>query len=78
MAEKVVTFELLGDLPGGEYSSIANDVSGDGSVVVGESRSEDGRQAFRWAYGYCTLLNKWMYVPYSATQAGMGWVYLPK
>ena len=50
-AEKVVTFELLGDLPGGQYFSTANDVSADGSVVVGESRSENGDQAFRWENG---------------------------
>jgi uncharacterized membrane protein len=39
-----VSFTGLGDLPGGRFSSVASDVSGDGSVVVGASGSE----AFRW------------------------------
>ncbi len=41
-------FTPLGDLPGGEFSSRAGAVSDEGSVVVGESRSADGREAFRW------------------------------
>ncbi len=42
----------LGDLPGGQVSSTANDVSADGLVVVGESATGAanafGREAFRW------------------------------
>ncbi|MFQ5806801.1 MAG: PEP-CTERM sorting domain-containing protein [Phycisphaerae bacterium] len=41
----------LGDLPGGEYASYGSDVSGDGSVVVGWSGSEQATytfEAFRW------------------------------
>ena len=37
-------------MPGGEFPySIALDVSADGSVVVGESRSAQGIEAFRWS-----------------------------
>jgi probable HAF family extracellular repeat protein len=42
---------LLGDLPGGEHHSDARGVSGDGSVVVGWSGSENATytfEAFRW------------------------------
>ena len=38
----------LGDLPGGDFSSIAQDVSDDGSVVVGIGNSASGEEAFRW------------------------------
>jgi uncharacterized membrane protein len=38
----------LRDVPGGEFSSEAWDVSSDGSVVVGRSISESGIVAFRW------------------------------
>jgi probable HAF family extracellular repeat protein len=42
----------LGDLPGGAFSSAANAVSADGSVIVGSSESASGTstgtQAFRW------------------------------
>ncbi len=38
----------LGDLPGGDYGSIATDVSGDGRVVVGSSAVENSTAAFRW------------------------------
>ena len=38
----------IGDLPGGGFYSIARDVSDDGSVIVGESKSSGGFQAFRW------------------------------
>lgn len=39
----------LGDLAGGNTESVAYDVSGDGSVVVGESSSSTGATAFRWS-----------------------------
>lgn len=42
------TFEGLGDLPGGSFSSTATGVSADGSVVVGHGVSEIGIEAFRW------------------------------
>jgi probable HAF family extracellular repeat protein len=38
----------LGVLPGGRRNSIANGVSADGSVVVGASHGETGREAFVW------------------------------
>ena len=38
----------LGDLPGGEFYSSANDVSENG-VVVGVSRTDEGDTAFRWS-----------------------------
>lgn len=40
----------LGDLPGGEFQSDANDVSADGSVVVGNSQTGNGDgEAFHWS-----------------------------
>ena len=44
----VPSFTGLGDLSGGNYLSRAWAVSADGSVVVGESYSEQGLEAFRW------------------------------
>lgn len=41
------SFIGLEDLPGGTSASFGWAVSGDGSVVVGESQSADGNQAFR-------------------------------
>jgi probable HAF family extracellular repeat protein len=42
----------LGDLPGGDFYSAATGISGDGSVVVGPSKSQPGTannlEAFRW------------------------------
>lgn len=38
----------LGDLDGGEFLSVANGASFDGSVIVGEGRSSTGEEAFRW------------------------------
>jgi probable HAF family extracellular repeat protein len=46
----------LGDLPGGSFQSYARGVSADGSVVVGESRSAPGTEAFRWSAGVMTGL----------------------
>ncbi len=42
------TFAGVGDLPGGSFRSNAFDISADGTVVVGESLSEPGWEAFRW------------------------------
>jgi len=41
----------LGDLPGAPFSSMAQEVSGDGSVVVGFGNSSSGQEAFRWTAG---------------------------
>ena len=43
-----VEFRGLGDLSGGESRSEAHAVSGDGTVVVGWSKSASGREAFLW------------------------------
>lgn len=42
------TLTPLGDLPGGSFFSGAGGVSADGSVVVGQSSSASGTEAFRW------------------------------
>ena len=42
------TFQPLGDLPGGNYFSVATCVSADGKFVAGYSLSTNGYQAFRW------------------------------
>lgn len=43
------SFQGLGFLPGGGYSdSKPTDISSDGTVVVGQSQSSQGTQAFRW------------------------------
>jgi probable HAF family extracellular repeat protein len=49
------TFHGLGDLPDGYTESYADDVSADGSVIVGTSKSRwpgaaenPGKEAFRW------------------------------
>jgi probable HAF family extracellular repeat protein len=47
-AAEIVSFQGLGDLPGGDFYSTAYGVSADGSIVVGRSRSEPDLQAFRW------------------------------
>lgn len=44
-------FQGLGDLPGGAFESEPDDVSADGTVVVGVSMSASGREAFRWRAG---------------------------
>ncbi|MHC4797676.1 MAG: hypothetical protein ACYTF1_13615 [Planctomycetota bacterium] len=41
-------FQGLGDLPGGEFSSVAYAISDDGSTVVGMSVSTNGHTAYRW------------------------------
>jgi probable HAF family extracellular repeat protein len=42
------TMTGLGDLPGGNFYSIAKGISADGSVIVGVSHSDKGQEAFRW------------------------------
>ena len=42
-------FMGLGDLPGGEYGSLARGISDDGQTVVGKSNAVDGRnEPFMW------------------------------
>lgn len=41
----------LGDLPGGDPSSNAAGLSGDGTTVVGTSQSSNGPEAYRWTDG---------------------------
>ncbi len=50
------SFEGLGDLASGLFSSSAWGVSGDGSVVVGDAISDSGTQAFRWQNDVMTPL----------------------
>jgi probable HAF family extracellular repeat protein len=47
-AQNRPSFTGVGDLAGGTWDSIADDVSNDGVVVVGGSESGSGPQAFRW------------------------------
>lgn len=42
------TFELLGDLPGGIFESIALAISADGSVIVGRAYPEGNYTSFVW------------------------------
>ncbi len=44
----MVSFQGLGDFPGGPTNSCAYGISGDGSPVVGYGWSESGQEAFRW------------------------------
>jgi probable HAF family extracellular repeat protein len=44
----VPSFQGLGDLPGGNFGSLAHDVSADGTTAVGQSVSSNGTEAFRW------------------------------
>jgi probable HAF family extracellular repeat protein len=46
-----IAFVPLGDLPGGNVNSTATGISDDGTVVVGQSFSSDGPEAFRWTAG---------------------------
>ena len=41
----------IGDLPGGDVDAVAEDVSADGSVIVGTGYNTNGRSAFRWTSG---------------------------
>jgi len=45
---QAASFQGLGGLPGGSFSSDATGVSADGSVVVGQSTGASGNEAFRW------------------------------
>lgn len=49
IAAPTFTFQGLGDLPGGNFYSVANGISADGSTVVGwTSVGESSGEAFRW------------------------------
>jgi len=48
VANAADTLTGLGDLAGGSFSSNPYNVNSDGSVVVGESLSVNGNEAFRW------------------------------
>jgi probable HAF family extracellular repeat protein len=41
-------FKRLGDLPGGTFESVANNISPDGTAVCGNGQSVSGTEAFRW------------------------------
>jgi probable HAF family extracellular repeat protein len=58
IASEEASFVGVGDLPGGTFESCATDVSGDGSVIVGSSRSGDFLEAFRWENGVMVGLGK--------------------
>jgi probable HAF family extracellular repeat protein len=45
---QAASFQGLGDLPGVVSLALATGVSADGSVVVGNSQSANGLEAFRW------------------------------
>jgi len=67
----VRSFQPLGDLPGSDFFSRANDVSADGSVVVGASHSASGAEAFRWENGVMTGLGDLPGGPFSSTAKGV-------
>jgi len=50
------SFQGLGDLPGGGFSSQAHGVSADGSVIVGYGTTDSGPEAFRWESNVMTGL----------------------
>jgi probable HAF family extracellular repeat protein len=52
----ICRFQGLGDLPGDEFFSKAYGVSADGRIVVGETYSALGWEAFRWENGTMTGL----------------------
>jgi len=48
---KMAGMRGLGDLDGGEFLSVAQGISADGRVIVGESQSGRGYEAVRWVDG---------------------------
>jgi probable HAF family extracellular repeat protein len=61
----------LGDLDGGSFYSYAYGVSGDGSVVVGNSAREGSNKAFRWTQaGGMVSLGDLSYGAYSSSASG--------
>lgn len=63
------TFEGVGDLPGGSFSSTVYGVSGDGSVVVGIATPEEGVVAFRWEAGVMDSLGFLPGAPFNSSMA---------
>jgi len=62
--------EDLGVLPGGSLPTIAEDVSADGSVIVGAGKAADGEfEAFRWENGALSPLGRLPGQPYSWAHA---------
>ena len=55
-ASAEATFQGIGDLLGGDFLSYARALSPDGLVVVGNSSSTSGGEAFRWEVGVMTDL----------------------
>lgn len=55
-AKATVSFQGLGDLPGGDFFSQAHDISADGSVIVGVSNSASNIRSFRWKSGVMNSL----------------------
>ena len=47
-AQATLIFTGLGDLPGGDFATLAGGISADGSVVTGSVSSDLGREAYRW------------------------------
>jgi probable HAF family extracellular repeat protein len=45
------TINFLGDLPGGNFYSVATSMSNDGTIIVGEGNSYLGQEAFFWKNG---------------------------
>ena len=59
-AELIPSFQGLGSLEGGnvvDFANIARGISADGSVVVGNSASASGGEAFQWMNGTMTGLD---------------------
>ena len=48
LLHKSASFQGLGDLPGGTFSSSAKGISADGKVIVGYGTTSLGEEAFRW------------------------------
>lgn len=75
------TFQSLGDITGGSFSSSAYDVSDDGSAVVGQSNNAANSKAFRWTQqeGMSLLENSSLYSHSSGVSAdgsvAVGWIW---
>jgi probable HAF family extracellular repeat protein len=64
----------LGDLPGREFSSRAYAISANGKVIVGQSASDRGTEAFRWENGVMVglgvLADDWSSAAYAVSADG--------
>ena len=52
---KAAYFKGLGDLPGGDFNSLAFEISADGSTVVGRATTASGREGFIYDVGTATI-----------------------